>query len=213
MNLYIHPDNQTLLWNTINKSIDFINHHATFSEKEVWFQSIIKQFYINNINNSNNKSLFDLNRETIKCMVDQLKNQTNSNQTTTRINEINDINDINTKIIENPDNKKHQQQQSFIELQQEYEKMLSKNAPKSIDFTEKIEDEPITNMNELLEIYKKERESRIINIIGEQEPNIINENPKKIEINITREELNELKNILIKLTEDVNYIKEVITKK
>lgn len=210
MNLYIHPDNQTLLWNTINKSIDFINHHATFSEKEVWFQSIIKQFYINNINNSNNKSLFDLNRETIKFMVDQLKNQTNSNQTTTQIS---DINDVNTKIIENPDNKKHQQQQSFIELQQEYEKMLSKNAPKSIDFTEKIEDEPITNMDELLEIYKKERESRIINITGEQETNIINENLKKIEDEPPITTMDELKNILIKITEDLNYIKKVITKK
>lgn len=210
MNLYIHPDNQTLLWNTINKSIDFINHHATFSEKEVWFQSIIKQFYINNINNSNNKSLFDLNRETIKFMVDQLKNQTNSNQTTTQIS---DINDVNTKIIENPDNKKHQQQQSFIELQQEYEKMLSKNAPKSIDFTEKIEDEPITNMDELLEIYKKERESRIINITGEQETNIINENLKKIEDEPPITTMDELKNILVKITEDLNYIKKVITKK
>jgi hypothetical protein len=45
--------------------------------------------------------------------------------------------------------------------QKEYESMFEKKAPKSIDFRDKLDDEPITNMEEVLRTHLQMRENEL----------------------------------------------------
>ena len=70
MSLYIHPENQRVLWTTINKV-------TGFSEKrdaDAWFKQVIAHFYHQNSNRVLGKDeLLKLNKETIEYMIQQLK--------------------------------------------------------------------------------------------------------------------------------------------
>lgn len=70
MALYIHPENQKLLWNAIIKSPRFIS----LESKEIWFKNIIQHFYESNRHvQLNGNALLQLNRDTIQLMMNQLK--------------------------------------------------------------------------------------------------------------------------------------------
>ena len=67
MSLYIHPENQRVLWTTINK----VNG---FSEKDEWFKQVIAHFYHQNSHRVlSREDLLKLNKETIEYMIQQLK--------------------------------------------------------------------------------------------------------------------------------------------
>jgi hypothetical protein len=145
MNLFVNHENQTILWNTINKHPLFEKIKTTH-EKDQWFRRMIEQTYINEKNN--NKTLQELNRETIAKMISILKNENETELIPKTPPENN-----------NPPINNFKNNKTFDEIQTEYKKMLSKNSPKEIDFKEKITDEPIHDMNETLERIKKEREN------------------------------------------------------
>ena len=147
MNFFVKYENQTLLWNTINRYPLFENFKIG-NEKEKWFQQIIEQTYINKQNQ--HKTLQELNRETIANMIQILKTETEN---------------TNKKCLEN---------KTFNEIQTDYNKMLSKTIPKEIDFKEKITDEPIHDINDSLEKIKKEREE-LINVSNISSPPNYNE--------------------------------------
>ena len=71
MNLFIHTENQKLLWSVISQSILFQN---LGNSREEWFRSIIQQFH-QNISNLvvTTEVLQKLNKETINYMLDTLK--------------------------------------------------------------------------------------------------------------------------------------------
>ena len=69
MSLYILPENQTLIWNTISK----MSHFQKKEEKQKWFQSIIQQFYDKSNPKLNVPELRSLNKETIQYMIHELK--------------------------------------------------------------------------------------------------------------------------------------------
>lgn len=172
MNLFINHENQTILWNTINRHPLF-EKNKNIHEKEKWFQMMIEYTYANKSNI--NKTLQELNRDTIKHMIDTLKRQL-------------------------PDPSIQLHQKSFDEIQTEYKKMLSNDPPKEIDFKEKCIDEPMHNINETLERYKKEREEMI---------NISNINSMS-SLQSDNEVLILLKEIKTELFEQKNMIKEFI---
>jgi hypothetical protein len=63
MSAYILPENQRILWNTINKA-------NGFSNDEQWFKQIIALFYQKNANRTlNQQELLQLNKETIEYMM------------------------------------------------------------------------------------------------------------------------------------------------
>jgi hypothetical protein len=137
MSLYVHPENQTLLWNTIQKMPQF---HTSPVQKEQWFSNIIRQFYEQNQHKNMTKTdLQILNRQTIAYMVEDLQKyvQTNPPITSAPL----------TKIVD-----------AFASRQYEYESLNKPKEPPVANFGEKIDDEVITNMDELLQQQIKQRE-------------------------------------------------------
>jgi len=70
MSLYIHPDNQRVLWTTINKANGFSERR----DADQWFKQIIAHFYHQNSHRVLGKDeLLKLNKETIEYMIQQLR--------------------------------------------------------------------------------------------------------------------------------------------
>jgi arginine/lysine/ornithine decarboxylase len=70
MSLYIHPENQRVLWTTINKVSGFSEKH----DADIWFKQVIAHFYHQNSHRVLGKDdLLKLNKETIEYMIQQLR--------------------------------------------------------------------------------------------------------------------------------------------
>ena len=80
MSLFILPENQKLIWNTINKVPSFQKMGENMSDnRELWFKDIIQQVYDNNkTKNLSVQELRQLNKETISTMISQLKMSTSN---------------------------------------------------------------------------------------------------------------------------------------
>ena len=172
---YIDHTNQTILWNTI-KNIDLVNEVFGGSlnaenMKVSWFKSIIESVY-----ESIPKTaayipvlLNEKNKETISCMVENLKTMKNTkmNKNTQAIQP-----PIQTQIIgkhapssiysRNGSNRSDAFLANFSERQKEYDNMIKKSAPPNEDvFENKIEDTAISNMDELIKQHMKQREDEL----------------------------------------------------
>jgi hypothetical protein len=163
-NQYIAVENQTLLWKTIQRSPQFINNTITIN-REQWFSSIIKQFY-ENIKSPKMSiaELKALNQQTIAYMISDLKRiEALYKVPSTAIlptpqsppYQNNSITQIN---YENPQTRMSMYNDQFNARQQEYANMGKPSAPPIANFSEKVEDETITNMDELLQQQIKQRE-------------------------------------------------------
>jgi len=194
MTSYIAASNQEMLWRTILKNPLF---GKTLSQEQQpnWFRAIIGNFYSDAVNkNLTNNELLELNKNTIRYMVNKLKEQTSQPE------------------IGEPINDRLQPQSSsyqgdYDKLQTNYNNMHQRIVPQEPIFKEPIDDAKITNMEELLQQQLKDREletqkpplSNIINPIQQiKKPNV------KIEINetssqTTNNDIGELKNLFEKL--------------
>jgi hypothetical protein len=160
MALYIHPENQKILWETIHRHSSIESIHP--SVRTDWFKSAIKRTY-----------------ETIPKPWFQQK------ITTDQLNTINQatikymINDLKPVILQQPQSQSQQQpfsnnsssifsenkshhtsviQERFIEKQKEMEFMLNTKAPSEVNFKIDEIDEPISNMEELIKQHMSQRE-------------------------------------------------------
>ena len=80
MSNYISYENQTMLWNTIKNVPLFLEQIEARNQTE-WFKIIIGKFYNDNIDRYLDSSeLMNLNRITIKYMIDLLKTQKRNNE-------------------------------------------------------------------------------------------------------------------------------------
>jgi hypothetical protein len=167
---YITVENQTLLWKTINRSPQFANNTIAI-HKEQWFSNIIKQFYENI--KSPTLSMADLkalNQQTIAYMVSDLKrilsyeDKTNPRSGVLAESQYSpsaiDTSYVNRPALnsETPQTRMSMYNDQFNARQQEYTNMTKPPAPPIANFTEKLEEEPITNMDELLQQQIKQRE-------------------------------------------------------
>ena len=157
MNLYINPDNQKLLWNIINNN-PFITHFFNIlppTEKQLWFKHIIEKIYFENQQKIiTYESLKELNKATLTFMLQDIKNKQNpSVQPIQREHP----NQINTPPIVK-ENKSDVFQHQYDERQQIYQDMVKKEVPDEIDFSTKVEDGAIKNMDELIKQHQNERE-------------------------------------------------------
>lgn len=146
---YIHPDNQTLLWNTIQKAPNF---EKLGENKSQWFKTIIRDFYENDGKNIKNQTdLQTINKSTIAYMVHSLKQMNTALPSNSGMNER--ISHYN---------------EQFNNRQKEYELMNTKPLPPQIDkINEKIADEAITNMEELIKQQLNQREQEL-KMFGQQ---------------------------------------------
>jgi len=136
MSLYIHPENQTLLWNTLQKNPKFQNLNIN---KQEWFSSIIKGFYekIQYLPPLTTQDLLQINRQTISYMME----------------------DINALLVDRPKFTESKKVVSDFNMrQQEYESALKPKLPPIADFSEKISDDAIQNMDELIQQQIRQRD-------------------------------------------------------
>jgi hypothetical protein len=155
---YIHPENQKLLWNTIQKTPIFNN---LGSQQTQWFKSVIQHFYEEYPNAKIIKSkdeLQNINRATISFMVNSLKEMFQPKQTATPLSEPSYGNTSLPSTTGSNERVSYYNDQ-FNNRQKEYESMNSKPLPPSNDIvSEKISDEAITNMDELIRQQMEQRE-------------------------------------------------------
>ena len=171
MSLFILPENQKLIWNTMNKVPSFQKMgENTTDDREAWFKNIIQDIYDKNKNKSVSvQELRQLNKETISLMISRLKTQNLNGSVSSSFLSTTPITDTTREFSLNDDktatrNYMLEQKQDvlnneFTNRQQEFESMMKPKSVTDIDFREKNDDDlPIENMEELLQTQMRERE-------------------------------------------------------
>lgn len=179
MSLYIHQENQKLIWDSIHKLPRFQEFAKNEPGKqEAWFREIIQQFYESNkFKLLSIEELQQLNRETISYMIQDLEKQSTKSDFSSFYpgfsTSLGDMSPINTEkqftappaqnteytrdaILEK---KQEQLNQHFSARQQEYGTMLNTGPTREINFQANAEeDSPIENIERLIEEKMKQRE-------------------------------------------------------
>ena len=157
MALYIHPENQKILWETIHRHSSIESIHP--SVRTDWFKSVVKKMY-----ETIPKPWFQqkittdqlnmINRATIKYMINDLKpvilQQPQSHQPFS--------NNSSSIFSENKSNHTSVIQSRFIEKQKEMESFMNTKPPSEVNFKIDEIDEPISNMEELIKQHMSQRE-------------------------------------------------------
>jgi nitrogen regulatory protein PII-like uncharacterized protein len=168
MALFIHTENQGLLWNIIsNMEITKSVFVEGSPKKALWFKNIIEEFYIKNYGrNLTVSDLREVNRSVISYMVDNLKSFLHQSR-------------IQTQSHQEPItvySRNEQKTEAYSEQlglrQKQYEDMVKKPSPPEVNFSDVIKDEPISNMEELLKEQQKQREYEIQALGQDQRPSI-----------------------------------------
>ena len=140
MTLFISNENQNLLYEMIHKTSGFETMFSSIDEKNRWFREIIEGFYKQiPQKHIDRETLKQMNREVLTYMVNSLKSRTPV-QTQKPIT-----------ILKREQPLQPKEYTSFFDIPK----------PQTIDFSEKIEDTIITNMDELIEEQKKMREREL----------------------------------------------------
>jgi hypothetical protein len=209
MSLYIHERNQRILWSTI-KNLRMFNSNITVENQEIWFKQIIGYIYQNNKNRKlTNYELQELNKYTISFMIKELQlirsiqSNTSNTSNTSKLNQ-SSISKPNLFLEPSSshriESKSDTYSKQFVERQKDYENMTRKVEPPQPVFQEKIEDNVIENMEELVKQHLKQRELDIENLQNKNSENyikppinIINDaqNVSNSQIELSIEELSE----------------------
>lgn len=222
-NLYIHPQNQQLLWNILLKTPLFNQINTQY--REHWFKNIIQLFYEKNTIIDNPQSLQLINKDTIQYMIHVLKQMNQPMEEPVKeplyaplsAPMSNSLQYISK--AEGMERKQELTNNIFMQRQKEYEKMFEKPAVPELNFKENLDDEPISNMEELVERHRREREHeltqyappKIIIDNNSPTPNIkdnipIIENEKKVRW-VDETMYNKLKMEMEGLKQEINIIK------
>jgi len=177
MSLFIHAENQKLLWETINKSplLQHPKFNTNPNQKSEWFREIVKQVYYSipayEIRNLTRDELQQYNRSAIKTMLASLNRGGGIGGPPAPTNYPNNpvgqparpVSILKEPVTEFSRNmvKKNEFQEQFSNRQKEYETMFQKPLPKEINFSEDMDDGVITNMEELIQKQKRQREMEI----------------------------------------------------
>uniref|UniRef100_A0A6C0D3Z1 Uncharacterized protein n=1 Tax=viral metagenome TaxID=1070528 RepID=A0A6C0D3Z1_9ZZZZ len=170
MALYVHPENQELLWNIMNQNqyLNTMLSYQSIEQKQEWFKNIIQLFYQQNSHKTLDKTqLNQLNKDTLSYMMNYAKavpppNNIESSYLSQKNQRTVDTfqNKISTPPII-PDNRADIFNQQFNARQKEYETMLDKKPPAEPDFKEPVNDSAISNMDELIKKHMEERDAEL----------------------------------------------------
>lgn len=157
MNTYIHPDNQKLLWTTIHSVPIIANLPNEFKTK--WFKEIVKMFYEKNPHIRDKAMLQHVNKQTVQYMIQNAKTLLATQTPNPNPPSVGGITSEFTRY--EMDSKKNTEwyNKAFAERQKEYETMHAKPLAPEVNFAIRMDDAPLSNMEELIEKYKQEREN------------------------------------------------------
>jgi hypothetical protein len=194
MSSYVQPENQQLLWNTIQKipNIQAIPQ----GEREAVFKNMVKTAYENNRHRPlSSTDLKELNKQTIHNMVQFLNSRILKQNTKMNQNNINytinenggfrnpSLNAMRPSLHTQPvsEVKGIRQEGYTMEVanrQREYDNMLKREVPPEPNFKEAVDDQAIENMEELLQQQLRQRELDIQNM-GGPIPTVPTKGPKR----------------------------------
>ena len=143
MSLFISTENQQLLYGMIHKTPE-INVFSIVEDKNQWFRSIIERFSTQLPPTITRDRLKEVNREVLSFMMTSLRSLSNQK---------------NVPVPPPPPQRLLKREQPIEP--REYTTFYDLPKPKIIDFSEKIEDPVITNMEELIEQQKRMREREL----------------------------------------------------
>lgn len=149
MSLFISTENQQLLYGMIHKSPE-IRVFSVVEEKNQWFRSIIERFSRQLPASITRDKLKEVNREVLAFMMNSLRSLSNASS----------LNQPQEQVQQTPQTPRLLKREQSLEPR-EYTTFYDLPKPKVIDFSEKIEDPVITNMEELIEQQKKMREREL----------------------------------------------------
>jgi hypothetical protein len=167
MALYIHPENQELLWKIVNKNPMIQEYFMRYPPniKETWFKQIVSAFYDKNRNNTfNTENLYEINRDTLNYMVQDVKRNVEHMQQQQMRPPAQQVPQIPLTGIPGRDDKKEEKFVSqYNQFQNEYYSMFDKKPPDSIDFREKFNDPPPIsgNMEDMVQKHLRERDEEL----------------------------------------------------
>jgi len=203
MSLFVHPENQKIIWNIINGNPYIIRYFESKppQAKEEWFRQSIEKFYTRIEGKEiEPNDLNILNKEVLTSMIQSVHLQNpqytahNSSQYAPPpetaippqqiphepMNIMTHANTINTPTIVN-DSKEDIFNKQFQIRQQEYDTMLQRKTPEDINFRETSKDEN-KDINELLERERREREELMRPIQQTNKLNIDSSNSNNIKL-------------------------------
>ena len=211
---FISSKNQEMLWKTIQKNHLF-GDVLTIEEQPIWFREIIGNVYHENSGKDLKQSeLLEINKNTLKYMVHDLKERLTKQNSNTFTNPINE------PIYDRIEPKSSSYQNEFEKLQNDYNNLHKRIIPREPNFKEQINDEKISNMDELIEKQLKEREIDLIPR-PQLQPNHVHKNSNEEKINniemsinttsnATNIEIDELKNKISKLELKIDVLEKEI---
>ena len=231
MSLFIERSNQNLLWEMLHRNTQLNQVFENQHDKQEWFKQIISNKY-QTLNNEvlSRERLSSINKEVLSSMWSGLQNiliEKNTRVNTETNSQINALEPTYSRSLPKQDS----YNSTFENRQKEYNEMFQRPVPTDIDFTEKQDDEAITNMNELIEKAKREREqeytqysppslippkSLSLNIQEDISENLITENLDIPKVSFSEEikdsEFKKLENLILKMNENIEEISKRINK-
>jgi len=186
MSQFIQPQNQTILWQTLQKhplipAIFPESDSTSHLRKESWFKSIISSQYLKYQNSYlTREQVVQINKDTLQILINDLKmsqiqthkiTQIHEEQINTQIN-MTESRESRESILQN---KTNEFQRELDNKRKDYEQLYQKPTPPVVKF-ESTNDEVIQNMDELVQRQLRERENDI-HILNQKYMN----NPLKIE--------------------------------
>lgn len=231
MSLFIERSNQNLLWEMLHRNTQLNQVFENQHDKQEWFKQIISNKY-QTLNNEvlSRERLSSINKEVLSSMWSGLQNiliEKNTRVNTETNSQINALESTYSRSLPKQDS----YNSTFENRQKEYNEMFQRPVPTDIDFTEKQDDEAITNMNELIEKAKREREqeytqysppslippkSLSLNIQEDISENLITENLDIPKVSFSEEikdsEFKKLENLILKMNENIEEISKRINK-
>ncbi len=175
MSQYIQPENQTILWNVVQK-IKLFHSLIPLQQQETWFKQIIGYFYQQNKHRKiGTTELQILNKQTIETIIQSLQSMQSQTQIQSRpqtqmqeqpptqYQHVSNENILhNREPIVRLESQMNSYSNEFVYRQKEYENMNKKETPLEPKFQETIEDKAIENMDELIQQHIKQREQELI---------------------------------------------------
>ena len=202
MSLFIQVENQNILWEMVNK-IPLCNtvfppsNPSSQNNKSSWFRSIIEEYYNKIPPNISRNDLYQINRDVLSNMMKNLLALSNNNAPQ---------NMIDRGMFSRLESPIETKKTDFEIRQSQYKAMFEVQKPGPIDFSEKLDDDVITNMNELIENQRKMRELELqqfapkqIDTLQNIKVNILEDIPKE---SIPLQKLPEQKHVRFDLSEE-----------
>lgn len=164
--MFLHPENQELLWNILQKSPYLVEFAQKFTGyREEWFRSIVEQFYTQWISQNrrvpeNAQELLEINKRAIQMMVTDLKRLLGFSDSPSSSSQPSQQNNISSpyNVAEERKRRENSVSETYYQYQSEYNKLLERPALPIKELPQASADEKIKNIEELVKEHARMRD-------------------------------------------------------